>query len=296
MRKKGLIGLITLLFVFGLFANAVFAAVEYNYLKVSLLSVGDNTAFVNDEEVSLEAAPYIHAKAGKTLVPLRFMEKALNATIDWDKATRTATLKTKDKEVKVTIGQKTAYVNGTAVDLDVAAEIKNTRTFVPLRFISENLGAQVEYEKETKTITIKYVDKTGWKEFKESATGETFQYPADWKVLSEDKNGIKLETPNGTVIGLKSENRDSATILKEKKDTYNKDGWEVLAEEPVDPDNPALGNGITAVKGDLENLEDAKIYVGAVLNLDNMVFVMEFTGGVTSSDQDLLLFEDLLPE
>ena len=91
MRKRGLTGLLTLLFIFGVFAGAAWA-MEYSYLKASVLTVGQKTALVNDREITLIAAPYV--KAGKTLVPLRFMENALGAEIGWDKVTRTASLKT----------------------------------------------------------------------------------------------------------------------------------------------------------------------------------------------------------
>jgi hypothetical protein len=54
------------------------------------------------------------------------------------------------------LGSNIAIVNNKKVVLDVPPEIKNGRTFVPIRFVSENLGAQVEWEASTQTITIKY--------------------------------------------------------------------------------------------------------------------------------------------
>lgn len=52
------------------------------------------------------------------------------------------------------IGNKTAYVDNKPVELDVAPKIENNRTLIPLRFVAENLGCKVEWDQNTKTITI----------------------------------------------------------------------------------------------------------------------------------------------
>ncbi|MBQ9428449.1 MAG: copper amine oxidase N-terminal domain-containing protein [Clostridia bacterium] len=57
-------------------------------------------------------------------------------------------------EVKLTIGQTTAYVNGEAKTLDVAPVIENSRTLMPLRFIAEAMGATVEWDGATSTATL----------------------------------------------------------------------------------------------------------------------------------------------
>lgn len=56
--------------------------------------------------------------------------------------------------VNMQIGSKTAYVNGVPVSLDVPPQIINGRTMVPIRFVSENLGAEVNWDSNTKTVTI----------------------------------------------------------------------------------------------------------------------------------------------
>ncbi len=56
--------------------------------------------------------------------------------------------------VNMQIGNKTAYVNGVPISLDVPPQIINGRTMVPIRFVSENLGAEVGWESNTKTVTI----------------------------------------------------------------------------------------------------------------------------------------------
>ncbi|MDD3427568.1 MAG: copper amine oxidase N-terminal domain-containing protein, partial [Caldisericia bacterium] len=56
----------------------------------------------------------------------------------------------------LTINNKTADVNGRKVQLDVAPIIVKGRTFVPVRFVSENLGASVEWIAEEEKIIVKY--------------------------------------------------------------------------------------------------------------------------------------------
>lgn len=91
---------------------------------------------------------------GRTLVPLRGIFEALGAKVDWDNATRTATGTKDGIKVVVQIDNQTAYVNGQAVKLDVPAKTINGSTMVPLRFISESLGAKVDWDDATRTAII----------------------------------------------------------------------------------------------------------------------------------------------
>lgn len=91
---------------------------------------------------------------GRTLVPLRGIFEALGAKVEWDNATRTATGTKDGVKVVVQIDNQTAYVNGQAVKLDVPAKTINGSTMVPLRFISESLGAMVEWDFKTRSAII----------------------------------------------------------------------------------------------------------------------------------------------
>lgn len=91
---------------------------------------------------------------GRTLVPFRAIGEALMAEVDWDESDRKVTLTLGDKTVQLVIGDKTAYVNGKATTLDVPAMLVENRTMVPLRFISESLGAYVQWSGELRRIDI----------------------------------------------------------------------------------------------------------------------------------------------
>ena len=120
------------------------------------LQIGSKRATISGKEVSMDAAPYI--KKGSTLVPLRFIGEAFGAKIDWQpkvgKGTINITLGTNN--IMIEIGNSTALVNGAKVMLTVPPEITSGRTFVPLRFISEAFGAEVQWIAETQTIKISY--------------------------------------------------------------------------------------------------------------------------------------------
>jgi len=91
---------------------------------------------------------------GRTLVPLRAIFEALGAEVNWDGNTQTITATDDDTEIILTIGSTTATVNGQATQIDVPAMIIDGRTLVPLRFVAESFGVDVDWDATTRTITI----------------------------------------------------------------------------------------------------------------------------------------------
>lgn len=106
---------------------------------------------LDDKAIVFDVPPII--ENDRTLVPLRAIFEALGANVIWDDPTQTVTATKEGTEIKLTIGGQT-YKNGTPVTLDVPAKIINDRTMVPLRFVSEALGAKVNWNGETETIYI----------------------------------------------------------------------------------------------------------------------------------------------
>lgn len=104
--------------------------------------------------VELDVPPFI--EEGRTLVPLRFIGEQLGAEFEWDGDERKVTYTRGDDVIKLWIDQFEAEVNGENMTLDVAPKIVDGRTVVPLRFIGEQLGAQFDWDGETRTITITY--------------------------------------------------------------------------------------------------------------------------------------------
>ncbi len=121
------------------------------------LRIGDENAYVNDVLHKLDVPPFIDKSTGRTMVPLRFIGEALLAEVKWDPAERKVTYKLEGRVIELWIDMKMARVNGKPVEVDPPPRIVNGRTVVPLRFVSENLGAEVSWEPETQTITITYM-------------------------------------------------------------------------------------------------------------------------------------------
>lgn len=128
-----------------------------------VLTVGKVAATVGGATVKLDAAPYINKASGRTMVPMRFIGEAFGATVTWDAPTRRVfvetkgSLKHKPLLMIMTIGSTHATVNNKTVTLDVAPAIVTGRTFVPLRVISETLGAKVTWTAATRTIAIDFM-------------------------------------------------------------------------------------------------------------------------------------------
>ncbi|MDO4540379.1 MAG: copper amine oxidase N-terminal domain-containing protein, partial [Syntrophomonadaceae bacterium] len=105
-------------------------------------------------ELVTEPAPYI--VNDRTLVPMRAIFEALDATVTWDETERSVTAVRDTDTILLYIGSTTAYVNEAAVILEAAPEIDAAtwRTMVPLRFVSEALGCDVDWKAETLTVII----------------------------------------------------------------------------------------------------------------------------------------------
>lgn len=90
----------------------------------------------------------------RTMLPVRFVAESLGATVGWNGATSTVTVTAEDTVLEIVIGSAAAKVNGKAVTLDAPAFIENSRTYLPVRFVAENLGATVEWDGATSTATL----------------------------------------------------------------------------------------------------------------------------------------------
>jgi len=135
----------------------------YNYTFKSIteiiLKINDKNFKVNGETKTLDAPPII--KNGRTLLPIRPIVEALGGSVSWDGTERKVTVSLGSTTIELWIGKNTARVNGTNTPIDatnskVVPEIINGRTMLPLRFVTENLGCQLQWDPNTKTITITY--------------------------------------------------------------------------------------------------------------------------------------------
>lgn len=98
--------------------------------------------------------PYVDQRSNLTMVPLAFLSDKLGAATKWDQKLKQITISLNRDTVILVIGDQHALVNGKRVDFEGATVLKNGRTMVPLRFISEALHANVEWQPTRNLVSI----------------------------------------------------------------------------------------------------------------------------------------------
>lgn len=111
------------------------------------------TVFVDKKNVHYDEQPLLIN--GRTMVPIRKTMEALGSTVQWDQKTQKTIIQKNQHMIILKNGSKTSYQNGIKMDLDAPAFIKNGRTYVPLRFLSEAFQYHVDWNGKTQTINIK---------------------------------------------------------------------------------------------------------------------------------------------
>ncbi|MBQ9518896.1 MAG: copper amine oxidase N-terminal domain-containing protein [Firmicutes bacterium] len=126
-------------------------------LTAALISVSAVSAFADGVSVSVNDN-VIDAQAvivdSRTLVPVRGVFEKLGYEVEWDGETKTATL-TGEKTVVIQSGSETFTVDGEEVTPEVPQQIIEGRFMLPLRAVGEAIGADVDWDGETKTVIIK---------------------------------------------------------------------------------------------------------------------------------------------
>ena len=115
-----------------------------------VLYIGSPRAIVDNIEKQVDpdngqVVPFI--KNGRTLVPVRFISENMGAEVGWEASTSTVTVEGEGKFIQLVIGSKTMKVGSEEIELDVAPEIFENRTYLPLRSLAEALGKEVFYDR-----------------------------------------------------------------------------------------------------------------------------------------------------
>ncbi len=133
--------------------NAMADHTNDDIIEISVqMQLGSNKAAINSETYILDQPPLVIN--GRSMVPLRFFTEALGAQITWNATDRSVQVENDDIQATLYINKRTATVNNTSVTLEAAPMIVSGRTLVPVKFISEVLGYQVDWVAESKTIII----------------------------------------------------------------------------------------------------------------------------------------------
>ena len=149
--KRILVSLLAVIFVMSMSVTTAFG---YSATDV-VVTPGQSSATVDGKEATLDAPAKIINNS--TMVPIRFVAENLGFDVEWNKADKTIAIG-ENGRVVLKLGSTTATVDGKTVVMDTAPVVENGRTLVPLRFISESLGAEVNWDSEAKCASIEYSD------------------------------------------------------------------------------------------------------------------------------------------
>ncbi len=120
----------------------------------TLVSLKTGSSEIFDGKEMLETDSPVLIKDSRTLTTARCVAEALGANVEWDDSTKTVTISKDSTTAKLTIGSDKAYINDKETTLDVAAQIIDSRTYTPARFVAEALGYSVDWDDNSKTVII----------------------------------------------------------------------------------------------------------------------------------------------
>ena len=135
--------IISLLLVVGL----VLSSATLTFANENEISV-----YVEGQKVSFDVPP--QTINDRTMVPLRAIFEAMGAEIEWDGDTQTVAAVKDETVVVAVIGSNIIYVNDEEIIIDVPPMIKDGRTLVPVRFITEAFGYNVKWNEKTRSVII----------------------------------------------------------------------------------------------------------------------------------------------
>lgn len=197
--------------------------VALNQVKISF-SIGDEVIDVNGEKVTY-VAPYVVNDV--TLVPVRLLTESFGADVEWNEESQQATVTYGGVKIVLTIGSKTAYVDGEEVELLTAPEVTNDRTMLPLRFITETFGADVGWEEETQRVTVvkEVTDSNSIKDYALLLKRSDKAYVGDsylgWSMKRSDEFQLAKRSFDGYQNSFTSSDSGSYKLVISQKDPEN---------------------------------------------------------------------------
>ena len=110
---------------------------------------------LNGEKVEYpDKKPFI--ENGRTLIPVRGLFEKMGMNLDWNDQTQTVVINNDKYQISLKIDSEIMTVNGKEIKMDTAAKVSDNRTVIPLRYVSEAVGANVLWDEDTNTVFVEY--------------------------------------------------------------------------------------------------------------------------------------------
>lgn len=151
--------------------------------------------FLDGQRLESDVSPYILPKVNVTMVPLRVISEGLGASVLWSQADRTVTIQKSGSVITMTSGRQQASVDNNLVNLDASVQLKQGRVMVPIRFVSENLGLQVNWNQAAQTIDLYSGNETT--PTPEPAPATPAEPGGSAKPAADEMRGAWISTVNG---------------------------------------------------------------------------------------------------
>jgi len=119
------------------------------------IPIGSDIYTVNDQEISnVDYPPAFIDQNSITMVPLRLIMDIIGPKVEWLPNSKEIVISDEKREIRLQINNSKAIVNNVEYDLISPPVVKNERTYVPVKFIAENLDFTSEWIPETKTLVL----------------------------------------------------------------------------------------------------------------------------------------------
>ncbi len=190
---------------------------------VSVFAADEIKVTINGKEKAFDVTPVIIND--RTLVPMRGIFEEFGATVEWDGVTQSVTASVAGSKIVLQVGKVVAMINGQYASLDAPARLIEGKTMVPVRFIAETLGCEVNWEDATRTVVI--------------------------------KGDVKApETPSTDTVDSAADNTGAAVVPVD-------DGWADIAVVGFEGGNAAPSSGLNfwGVKPEGGNTSGKKVFV-----------------------------------
>ncbi len=252
------------------------------FCSIQAAAAASVSVTLNGTPLSFDPAPYI--ENGRVLVPMRGVLESLGYSVHWIEHTQTVLAMKGDINISLPLNSKTITINTKEVSIDVPAQLHNDRTFVPLRFLAEYSGADVQWEESSSTVLIHSAEAESYKKEDSVVYIQTNKMQGSGVVLSangliatnfhliENASAMQFVFNNGsiyqgktTIVGLDPQ-QDIALLKIEKKGlTPAPVSHQYAAGDPVTAIGSPLGMRNTASHGTIFGFDRDVISSSAVI-------------------------------
>ena len=199
----------------------------------------------------------------RTFIPVRALIESLGGSANWNNETKTAILTYNNDEIKLTVDSKIAYYNNNSTELDTAPVIVNGRTMLPVRFISESFGFDVDWNSESKVITIS-------EKAKDETTEETTEITTENVTVTEESTVEQTDLSSSKVLVVYFSATGTTEKIAEKiVGATNGDMYEIKAKVPYTSDDINYNNIDCRANIEQNDPKARPEIEGTVENMDN---------------------------